>query len=94
MELLGFTLRASYYKLEDSRSCEVNALPIQTFGDSFIIRVRLSKDWKPGRSFHLAEKNKSFLVWNNQVEKLRLIHDGAWIQIQRIQKSHPSRPAR
>ena len=84
MELFGYTLRASYYKLDDEKSCEVNAFPIQTFGDSFVVRIRLGEGWQPGRAFRVAEKNKVFLVWNNPEAKLRLIHDGAWITLQQI----------
>ena len=84
MELFGYILRASYYKLVDERSCEVNALPIQTFGDSSVVRIRLGEGWQSGRTFRAAKKNKVFLVWNNPEAKLRLIHDGAWITLQRI----------
>lgn len=92
MELIGIILKPSYYKLAQHESCEINALPITTLGDTLLVRCQLSKNWSPGKSFMVANKNKVFLVWNNQEAKLRLIHDGAWITLQRIKlPSHRGR---
>ena len=84
MELLGIMLRSDYYKVGDNPSLKIAVLSVKTLGDSVMVRVQMTRVWKPGRSYHITEKNKTFLVWNNEAEKLRLTHDGCWIRTQDI----------
>ena len=84
MEVIGRIAKSNFYTLKGEDSCTTHVLSIEGIGASFFAYIQLSKDWKIGRSFYLAERQKTYLVWNNQKAKLRIIHDGAWIGVQQI----------